>query len=192
MPVVPIEAQRVAPDRFDVRGARLFFKHWQRARRRLYWLPGFAIRLFSLVITQRARASVSQERKRIRGLMAILPRDDQAAAARDVHAHRLRIVAQIIRRNTDFCWSRRDARAHPLSIPHWIQWKRGIGSLLAAEPEPKPRPKIRPQRRVSDNFLVMVIESVLYVHVGGHARMELIPAAGIDAGVAGGVSDWDR
>ena len=109
MPVVPIEAQRVAPDRFDVRGARLFFKHWQRARRRLYWLPGFAIRLFSLVITQRARASVSQERKRIRGLMAILPRDDQAAAA-------------VMSTRTDFGSLRRSFAAIPISA--------GVGGML--------------------------------------------------------------
>ena len=58
-------------------------------------------------------------------------------------------------------------------------------SLLAPQAEPQARPKIRPQRRVSDDLLVMPIECILDIDVSRYARLNFVPSADIDAGIAG-------
>src|SRR5229473_1626026 len=60
--------------------------------------------------------------------------------------------------------------------------------LLAADSEPNSGTETRRQRRVSDDFVVVIVQRVFEVGIGRDARVDRIPSAEIDTSVAWGVS----
>src|SRR5271163_908853 len=61
--------------------------------------------------------------------------------------------------------------------------------LVPPEPKPETSAKVRRQRWIPYYFVVVIVERVLNIHVGGDSRIDRIPSAEIDARVAGGVID---
>src|SRR5208282_3873344 len=61
--------------------------------------------------------------------------------------------------------------------------------LLASDAKPEAGAEIRRQRGISHHLVVMIVESVLNVGVCRNSRIDGVPAAKIDARVAGRVVD---
>src|SRR5712691_8079042 len=62
------------------------------------------------------------------------------------------------------------------------------GGSLSADSEPHSSTEIRRQRRVSDDFVVMIVQRVFEGGIGRDARVDRVPSAEIDTSVAWGVS----
>src|SRR6266567_5537485 len=60
--------------------------------------------------------------------------------------------------------------------------------LLSADPEPHSRTETRRQRRISNYFVVMIVQRVLDVGIRRDAGINRVPSAEIDTSVAWGVS----
>src|SRR6476646_5024819 len=55
--------------------------------------------------------------------------------------------------------------------------------LIPPQPKPQPSPKINPQRRIPDDFFMLLIQSILNIQVRRHMRLDCIPSSQIDARV---------
>src|SRR6266446_767551 len=63
------------------------------------------------------------------------------------------------------------------------------GVSLSADPEPYSRTETRRQRRISNDFVVMIVQRILEVGIRRDAGVDRVPSAEIDAGVAWSVSE---
>lgn len=94
VPIVPGKLQRVFADGLgrDCFHGRL--EHGQGAGGKLWRLASLSTRLRTLILAERAGASVAQERKGVGGLVPILPLNFHSGSGGEMDHDRLRIVAQ--------------------------------------------------------------------------------------------------
>ncbi len=62
-------------------------------------------------------------------------------------------------------------------------------TLLSSDSESHAGPDVNPQRRVTHDFLILLVESVFHVYIAGDSGSHCIPTAEIDARISGRVVD---
>jgi len=83
--IVPGEANSILADRLDLSGPRRRLEHRQRSRDRLDGIARVTAILLALFVAQGARTGVTQKRKAIDALVAVLPLDLHTGTGGDVY-----------------------------------------------------------------------------------------------------------
>ena len=90
--IIPGKLQRILPHRFRRKRFHRRLEHRQSPRSRLRLLARLSSRLPPLLLAERARTSIPQERERIRRPVPILPLNLHPRPRSQMNHHRLRIV----------------------------------------------------------------------------------------------------
>jgi hypothetical protein len=106
-------------------------EHRQRPRRKFCSLPRLPMRLRSLLVAQRARTGIAQERKGIMRLVAILPLNIETRTRAQVDLHRLRVCHDFKYRTAPRAAPLPQNLVKPLERPNFIQLSDSIPNIFS-------------------------------------------------------------